>query len=251
MLNVLLVDDEVNNLDNLSFILEHDCEGINIVGKALSAKAAREILENNKVEVIFLDVQMPNEDGFDFLQKLGNHPYKIVFITAYNEFAIKAIKANAVDYLLKPINIEELQACIKKIKASFTEENWVQKDQIILEKILEQVSSKKFPKRIALPQLGSICYIEVDQIVSLQADSNYTVIHLSNMQKMVFSKTLKEFEVMLNPEQFTRIHKSYIVNLAHVREYKTADGGMVKMSDGNLWSISRRQLDEFLHKMKV
>ena len=106
-------------------------------------------------------------------------------------------------------------------------------------------------KKIAVPQLGSIRFIDLDEIVSLQADSNYTIIHLKDMQKLVISKTLKDFEDLLNDNQFARIHKSYIVNLSYIKEYSTIDGGVVKMIDGNQWSISRRQLDIFLEKMKV
>ena len=107
------------------------------------------------------------------------------------------------------------------------------------------------PQKIALPQLGSISFIEVDDMVSLQADSNYTIIHMKDMQKLVISKTLKDFEELLDENQFARIHKSYIVNLRYIKEYSTIDGGIVKMSDGNQWSISRRQLELFLEKMKI
>lgn len=250
MLKALLIDDESNNLDNLAFLLENDCENILIVGKANSGSLAKEILSKKEVDVIFLDIQMPNQDGFQFLESLGKHDYKIIFVTAYNEYAIKAIKANALDYLLKPINIDELHATIKKLNQTFSTNDWNRKEQETIQKLLEQIKPSKYSKRLALHQLGSICYVEVDEIVSLQADSNYTIIHLGNLQKMVFSKTLKDFEEMLDPEHFARIHKSYIVNLHHVKEYKSTDGGMVKMSDGNLWSISRRQLDDFLSKMK-
>lgn len=250
MLKALLVDDEPNNLENLAFMIENDCEGISVIGKATSGSIARELLSNTNVDVIFLDIQMPNEDGFQFLTSLGKHSYKIIFVTAHNEYAIKAIKANALDYILKPINVDELNHTINKLTQLYINDDWKRKEYETLEILLDQIKPNKYSKRLALHQLGSICYIDIDEIVSLQADSNYTIIHLNNLQKMVFSKTLKDFEEMLDPKQFARIHKSYMVNLHHVKEYKSTDGGMVKMSDGNLWSISRRQLDDFLAKMK-
>ena len=121
----------------------------------------------------------------------------------------------------------------------------------MLQYLLETVKKKSPPTKIALPQLGSIRFIEVDDIISLQADSNYTIIHMKDMQKLVISKTLKDFEELLDESQFARIHKSYIVNLKYIKEYSTIDGGLVKMSDGNQWSISRRQLEFFLEKMKM
>jgi two-component system LytT family response regulator len=127
----------------------------------------------------------------------------------------------------------------------------VEQNQRLMEHFLQTVNKKIPPKKIALPQLGGISFIEVDDIVSLQADGNYTIIHLNSMQKLVITKTLKDFEELLDQTQFARIHKSYIVNLKYIKEYSTTDGGVVKMTDGNQWSISRRQLESFLEKMKT
>lgn len=251
MLKALLVDDELNNLASLEFLLHHDCKGIEVAGKALSAAEAREWLESHYADVIFLDINMPVEDGFQFLDSLKSQNFKIVFVTAYNEYALQAIKASAVDYILKPVNIDELQKAVEKVKRSLNNPAALEQNQALLEYLLETVKKKLPPKKIALPQLGSISFIEVDDMVSLQADSNYTIIHMKDMQKLVISKTLKDFEELLDESQFARIHKSYIVNLKYIKEYSTIDGGIVKMSDGNHWSISRRQLDLFLEKMKM
>ena len=251
MLKALLVDDELNNLKSLEFLLHHDCKGIEVAGKARSAAEAREWLQSHYADVIFLDINMPGEDGFQFLNSLRSQNFKIIFVTAYNEYALQAIKASAVDYLLKPVSIDELQKAVEKVQRSLTNPAASEQNQALLEHLLETVKKKSPPQKIALPQLGSITFIEVDDMVSLQADSNYTIIHMKDMQKLVISKTLKDFEDLLDENQFARIHKSYIVNLRYVKEYSTIDGGIVKMSDGNQWSISRRQLDVFLEKMKV
>ena len=251
MLKALLVDDESNNLTSLEFLLHHDCKGIEVAGKAQSAVEAREWLESHFADVIFLDINMPGENGFQFLNSLESQNFKIIFVTAYNEYALQAIKASAVDYLLKPVNIDELQKAVDKVKRSLNNPAALEQNQALLEYLLEIVKKKLPPKKIALPQLGSISFIEVDDMVSLQADSNYTIIHMKDMQKLVISKTLKDFEELLDENQFARIHKSYIVNLKYIKQYSTTDGGIVKMSDGNQWSISRRQLDLFLEKMKI
>lgn len=251
MLKALLVDDEINNLESLQFLLQNDCEGVIVAGKAKNAGEARQWLAQNTVDVVFLDINMPGENGFQFLSSLATQNFKVVFVTAYNEYALQAIKASALDYILKPVNIEELQGTVEKLKRSFKSPIAAEQNQLLLEHLLQTVSKKTPPKKIALPQLGGITFIEVDDIVSLQADSNYTIIHMNSMQKLVISKTLKDFEELLDETQFARIHKSYIVNLRYIKEYSTTDGGVVKMTDGNQWSISRRQLDSFLEKMKV
>jgi two-component system LytT family response regulator len=251
MLKALLVDDELNNLTNLEFLLHHDCNGIEVAGKALSAGLAREWLESHYADVIFLDINMPGENGFQFLHSIKSQNFKIIIVTAYNEYALQAIKASAVDYILKPINIVELQKAVEKVKHFLDNPVGLEQNQALLEYLLQTVKKKSPPSKIALPQLGSTSFIEVDDIISLQADSNYTIIHMKDMQKLVISKTLKDFEELLDQSQFARIHKSCIVNLKYIKEYSTIDGGLVKMSDGNQWSISRRQLEFFLEKMKT
>ncbi|MEJ5995969.1 LytTR family DNA-binding domain-containing protein [Pedobacter sp. Du54] len=251
MLKALLVDDELKNLTSMEFLLHNDCEGIEVVYKAISAEQARAWLKLNKADVIFLDITMPGEDGFQFLTSIEDKNIKVVFVTAHNEYALQAIKASAVDYILKPVHIDELQKSVHKIKLSLNNPLATEQHQLLMEHLLDSVYKKNPVKKIAVPQLGSIRFIDLDEIISLQADSNYTIIHLKDMQKLVISKTLREFEDLLDEHHFARIHKSYIVNLTYIKEYSTIDGGVVKMIDGNQWSISRRQLDIFLEKMKT
>jgi two-component system LytT family response regulator len=251
MIRALLVDDEPNNLEILEYMLLHDCEDVIVAGKVNDASSARRWLDTNIADVLFLDINMPGESGFELLNSLPNQKFKIVFVTAYNEYAIQAIKASALDYLLKPVNIEELQNTVARLHRSIKSPFDGAENQKLISHFLETIHHKSPPEKIALPHLGGISFIEVDDIVSLQADSNYTILHLITMQKMVISKTLKDFEDILDPSRFSRIHKSYIIHLKYIKEYSTTDGGMVKMADGNQWSISRRQLDVFLEKMKT
>ena len=247
----LLVDDEQNNLENLKFLLENDCSGIEVAGMAESATKAREWLKHNKVDVVFLDISMPGETGFEMLEKIPEQNFRVIFVTAHNEFAMQAIKASAVDYLLKPVSIIELQQAVNKLHAGFNNEQFLQQNQQLINHLVKNFSPGLPMVKIALPQLGGINFLDVNEIISLQADSNYTIIHKQDMQKSVVTKTLKDFEDILDGNQFVRIHKSHIVHLKYITEYSTADGGIVKMSDGNVWSISRRQLDLFIQKMKA
>ncbi len=251
MLRALLVDDEVNNLESLAFLLHNDCEGIMVVGKVTNAYEARAWLLKNTADVIFLDINMPGETGLQLLSSLEQKNFKVIFVTAYDTYAIQAIKSSALDYILKPVSITELQAAVHKLKQVITSPEDTHQHIQLLQHLLDSAQKKTEPKKIALPHLGGISFIEVDEVVSLQADSNYTIIHLKDMQKLVISKTLKDFEELLDQSQFARIHKSYIVNLKYIKEYSSSDGGIVKMIDGNQWSISRRQLDLFLEKMKI
>lgn len=250
MLRALLIDDERNNLDNLAFMLKNYCKGIEVVGMASSAIEAREWLKQGDANVLFLDIAMPIENGFDLLKSIDYDNYKIVFVTAFNEYALQAIKANALDYLLKPINIDELSDTVEKLKKVIEKPNLSNEQKNSLDYFLQTFGKTDQSKKIALPQIGGMSFVDIDDIVSLQADSNYTIIHLCNMQKIVISKTLKDFEELLDQTQFARIHKSYIIHLKYIKEFTSSDGGLVKMSDGNQWSVSRRQLDVFIDKMK-
>jgi two-component system, LytTR family, response regulator len=250
MLRAVLVDDESNNIANLKFLLEHDCAGVEIAGTAANAIEARTIIAAVNPDVVFLDISMPGENGFELLESLPDRKFQVIFVTAHSEYAMQAIKASAVDYVLKPVNIDNLIAAVSKVQQRLNNKTSLADDQYLLNELLRNIKSKEAPTKIALPQLGGFTFLDINQIVSLQADSNYTIIHKKDMHKLVVTRTLKDFEDILDSNLFLRVHKSYIVNLSCVKEYSTADGGMVKMEDGNVWSVSRRQLDLFLQKMK-
>lgn len=251
MIKALLVDDELHNLINLEFMLNNDCEGIAVVGKVQSVAAAKELLESESPDVVFLDITMPNEDGFGLLDSLTPKNIKVVFVTAHNQYALRALKASAVDYLLKPVRIDELQKAVEKVKLAMANPHAEEQNRQLLQHFTELAKQKNIPQKIAVPALGSVRFVAIDEIVALEADSNYTIIHLKDAQKLVISKTLKEFDEILDEQVFARIHKSYIVNINYVVEYSTTDGGVVKMADKSRWSISRRQLDVFLKKMQA
>jgi two-component system, LytTR family, response regulator len=250
MLSAYLVDDEINNIENLKFLLQNDCAGIEVVGYALNGTIAREWLTHNTVDVVFLDISMPKETGLEMLQNIAVQNFNVVFVTAHNEYAIQAIKASAIDYLLKPVSIVELQNTVNKLHQKFNNTTILNQNKELVNNLIKNYTPGIAPNKIALPQLGGISFLDVNEIIALQADSNYTIIHKKEMQKAVVSKSLKDFEDILDDNQFIRIHKSYMVNINYIVEYSTIDGGMVKMYDGNMWSVSRRQTDTLLNKMK-
>jgi two-component system LytT family response regulator len=249
-IRAILIDDEKNNLENLKFLLEEDCDDITVVATFDNGKDARTWLSKHDADVLFLDINMPNETGFEMLEKITERNFQVIFVTAYNEFAMQAIKASAIDYLLKPVGITELQEAVQKVKLSKTDQMHFNRNNALLDNLLKHYTGTADLKKIALPHLGGINFLSITEIIALQADGNYTIIHKENMQKLVVTKTLKDFEEILDQQQFVRIHKSNMVNLQYVAEYSTVDGGTVKMTDGNAWNISRRQLDNFLQKLK-
>jgi two-component system, LytTR family, response regulator len=193
---------------------------------------------------------MPIEDGFTMLKNLGEYTFKVIFVTAHSEYAIAALRASAVDYLLKPVNIEELQTTVEKLKNFKNNTDAASLHKELVNTLLKSVSLADTPVRIAIPQLGRTSFLDVADIVALEADSNYTIVHKLDHLKVVVTKTLKEFEEILSIKQFVRIHKSYIVNIAYVKSYSTIDGGVVVMKDGTEFSVSRRQQDLFIAKLK-
>lgn len=251
MISALILDDEWTNVENLAYILERDCAGVEIRFKSSSTKAAYEWLQEHSVDVIFLDIEMPEQNGFDFLKSLANYNFQVVLVTAYSHYSIKAIKAGALDYILKPVSIEEVQLAIERIRGIKASHQRMELHQELLYDFFKQNQMHSAPRRIALPQLGMVSYVDVDDIVSLEAQSNYTLIHKIGSQKQLVSRTLKEFESILDDKLFIRIHKSYIINMNYVKEYNSTDGNMVTMNDGHQWAVSRRQVERFNERMQI
>jgi two-component system, LytTR family, response regulator len=241
MLNALIVDDEVLGAKTLESLLKMHCNNVNIVGIVHSADDAEKNITGVSPDVVFLDIEMPFANGFDLLQRFKDHPFDVIFTTAYNEYAVKAIKHNALDYLLKPIVPEELIAAVKKCEEK---KNGGTNGYKNLEKIISTLSQKVH--KLPVPSPEGIVYLDPDNIVYLQGDINYTHIHLIQGNKITSSKTLKDFEQLLSSKQFFRIHKANIINLSYVSKYLKGDGGEVVMSEGSSLEVSRNKKAELL-----
>lgn len=257
ILPLLIVDDEKPARDNLRFLLGK--LGLNQtleIYEASSAIEARVILEHHKISLIFLDIQMPEEDGFEFLFSIPHHAYAIIFTTAYNQFAIKAFRAGALDYLLKPVDFTELTNAVKEVLKRMLNPHIsvnLEEEKILLQKLHQQTKTKKIDTIIIAAKSG-FTPILISDICYLEADSNYTIFHLSNLKKVVASKPLKEFEDIIEGNSFFRIHKSYLINLQYFKQISKVDPTLAIMSDGSNLPISRRKLNGFIeaitfHKM--
>jgi two-component system LytT family response regulator len=248
MLNALIVDDEVLGAKTLESLLKMHCSNVNLLGIVHSADDAEKSINGISPDVIFLDIEMPFANGFDLLQRfirkdpIGKTlPFDVIFTTAYNEYAVKAIKHNALDYLLKPIVPDELVAAVKKCEEKKKGEPMGFKN---LEKIISTLSQKVH--KLPVPSPEGIVYLDPDNIVYLQGDINYTHIHLIQGNKITSSKTLKDFETLLSSKQFFRIHKASIINLSYVSKYIKGEGGQVLMSEGSSLEVSRHKKVELL-----
>ncbi len=254
--NAIIIDDELNVRQTLEILVRQNCPEIQLVGSAQSAEAGRQLLKAFNVHLIFLDISMPNENGFDFIASIQKENYAIVFTTAYEEYALKAIKANAIDYLLKPINPLELKDAVSKAVSYLNMR--VQKTEIqkiyseSLENLLQQVKGEKNQSnKITVVEKFGFRIVEVNTIRHLEADSNYTIIHLSGLEKIVSSKSLGEFEKVLDSEIFFRIHKSSIINLNFLKGFSSYQGYFALMDDNTKLAISRRRFNEFREAVEL
>lgn len=245
-MNVILIDDERKGREVLKKLLQALPTDIEIVGEADSVESGVSLLQNTECDILFLDIRMKDGTGFDLLEKLEESNFKLVFTTAYDQYAINAFKYNAIDYLLKPIDLEELENVINKINnqtSSSSDASLLQIKQLIKDELFNHLKDHQ----IAVPNKTSVNLINIKEIVRCEACSNYTYIHLANNTKIISTKTLKEFDAQLTKHNFCRIHNSHLVNLTFV---KTIDkkGGII-LTDGVTLEVSRRKKTELLNKI--
>ncbi|RYY61733.1 MAG: response regulator transcription factor [Chitinophagaceae bacterium] len=242
MLKAVLIDDEENGRISLRKKLETWCPDVRLLGEANGAAEGIELIEKFDPDIVFLDIEMPRVNGFGMLEKLGPISFHLVFTTAHDQYAIEAIKNRAFDYLLKPVDIEELKTCVNKIRKE-TADREAKENR-------ERPVSVDLPRRsfnrITIPTMEGLVFVEFDDILYIEAQSNYTIFHLNKQPKLTVSKTLKEVEETLPGDLFFRIHHSHIVNLAFIRKYIRGNGGHIELSDGTQLDVSRRRKEEFL-----
>jgi two-component system, LytTR family, response regulator len=247
MINAILVDDEPRNLRILKNLLEEFCPQVTVTGEAESSGAAITLIRNNEPDLVFLDIEMPFGNAFDLLDKLMPVNFHVIFVTAFDNYALKAFRYCALDYLLKPVDIDDLKTAVQKVSDRVKEKNMNQKLDIFLKNIKGGKSSLQ---KIGLPTNEGLFFTNVEDIVRCEASGSYTIIYLTDKQKFIVSKTLKEYEDLLPPGEFCRIHHSHIINLAYVKKYFKGRGGYIEMQDNTNIEVSTRKRDEFLSKFE-
>ena len=245
MIRTILIDDENNALEVLEILLKKYCPIVEILEKCNGGKAGIDAIEKHQPDLVFIDIEMPHINGFDVLTATKNYKYKIIFTTAYNQFAIKAFKFSAIDYLLKPIDFEELKEAVNKISSSENHTTFEEN----LQKLMFQLQKPK-EKRIALPVNNSLQFFDFEDIIRIESESNYSHIFLIDKRKITLTKTLKEVEEKFLGQNFFRVHQSHLINLNHIDKIYKGENAYLVMKDETQISISRHRKDEFLDLIK-
>jgi len=243
MIKAILVDDEVHCLDTLSMLLSDFCPEVQVIERCVSAKKGLEAINKHQPDLVFLDIEMPLMNGFELLEQFKSIPFSVIFTTSYDQYAIKAIRFSALDYLLKPIDPKELVVAIHKVEAHKTPPS-AEQFQMLMDQI--QHKDKGFTK-IAVPTFDGFELIPVEQVLRCEADDNYSYLFLKNKNKITACRTLKELEEQLQDFPFfIRVHHSYIVNLNEVTKYVRGEGGYLVMTDGSTVNVSRSRKDSLM-----
>ncbi len=247
MIRAIIVDDEKHCSESLKLLTEKYVEGIKIVAELNDPIQALEVIEQEKPDLLFLDIEMPKMNGFELLKQVELDDIDIIFTTAYDEFAIEAFKVSAIDYLLKPIEREQLVNAVAKFKKFKDDKDFGERFRIFLSRYGSQ--APRVLGKIALPTQEGFEFIKQEDIIRCESDSNYTTVVLESEKNIVVSRTLKDVESMLDPDSFVRVHHSHLINLRHIRKYHKGSGGVIVMDNGNNVSVSRSKKSEFLDRI--
>ena len=246
MLKAVIVDDEPFCCTSLVTLLERYCPEVKVDAICHSGEDGLIAIREKNPQIVFLDIEMPDMNGFEMLEKLSTINFEIIFTTSYDQYAIKAIRLSALDYLLKPVDREELQRAVQKV-IQRSQYPLPQQLEILLQKVRQPVSSTQ---KIALPSMEGLQMTDVNSIIYCASDSNYTTFILKNKQKIIVSRTLKEIEEMLEEYSFLRVHNSYLINLNEIDKYVKGEGGYLVMSDGSTIDVSRSRKEMLLNKLR-
>ena len=244
-INAIIIDDERKNRELLQLLLIEHCPHITILGMANSAANGYDLIHQFKPDLVFLDIEMPGENGFDLLKKFNHVDFSVVFVTAYDKYAIKAFKFSAADYLLKPVDEEELIQAVDKVsKRKKSELNVITESTIHNYKNMRNENN-----RLALSTLEGLIFVEIPEITRCKADGKYTWIFLNNKKEILATKNLGEFDDFLKEYNFIRIHHSHLVNPAFIKSYQNGRTGLITMNDGTELEVSQRKKEDFIKQL--
>ncbi len=244
---VLIIEDEVHQQKRLCSLLKNAHPQFDVIGIASTIHEGKELLRQDVPDLVFLDVMLPPYTSFDLLSQLSSISFDLIFTTSFEEYAVRAFRLAAVDYLLKPVDEKELALALQK----FTEKKSLKESAGHIKNLLANL---QMPQpgltKIALPTLTGFIFVAIKDILRCESDNTYTTFYTLDKRKIIVSKTLKECEQMLNDYPFFRVHNSHLINLDYINEYIKGEGGIVKMTDGSHIDVSRRRKDEFLRQLK-
>ncbi len=247
-MRTILVDDEHDGIRTLKKLLELNCPEVEIVATCSNVAEALQKLEEMKPELVFLDVRMPGKTGLDMLAELSEIDFEVIFVTAHNEYMLQALQFSAVDYLLKPVDEDRLLEAVHRVEKRLEEKKNSAQAQILLHNINK--AGHPLEMRLCLPTQKGFTILKLEDIVYCEAQRSYTIFRLVNNKSIIISKPLFDYDKLLADTVFLRVHKSFLINLMHVKEYLRGEGGTVIMSNGMEVEISRRKKEQFLEKIK-
>ncbi|MDO8966933.1 LytTR family DNA-binding domain-containing protein [Algoriphagus sp.] len=240
---VLIVEDDAHARENLIRLIQ-GVSDLDLVGMATMIGEADQLCKSLKPDLVFCDVMLPPDTSFDWLMKLEKIPFELIFITSFEEFAVKAFRLAAVDYLIKPIAQEEFNLALERFRSRREKST----DQI--QSLLKNLSLPREHAKIALPTLNGYLFVQIKDILRCESDNTYTTFFTADKRKILVSRTLKDVEQMLEEYRFFRVHNSHLINLDYVAEYFKGEGGQVKLTDGAVIDVSRRRKEEFLNLLR-
>jgi two-component system LytT family response regulator len=235
-MKAILVDDEPANLENLQGLLQKHCSSVKVLGMAAEVTEAVQLIELHQPDLLFLDIRMGKQSGFDLLHAIADKSFEVIFVTAYDQYGIQAIKYAALDYLLKPIDIDELVAAVQKAEAKLSARKKTEQFKFLLQQL---TSKETLPAKIALPQQQEIRYVVIREIIRCEAENSYTFFFLANGDKILVSGPLKEYAGLLQQHGFIRTHQSHLVNPAYVKSWLKEDGGLLLLLNGEKIQVSK------------
>lgn len=242
--NAVIIDDEKRSREVLRSLLETFCQQVRIVAEADSVASGISVINAQNPDIVFLDIEMRSGTGFDLLRQLDDIDFEVIFTTAFSEYAIKAIRHGAVDYLLKPIDIEDLKTAVKNTIVKREKD----RNNSSINELLRSLKNER-KRRISLSTAEGVLYVNVEEIIRCEASGAYTTFFLKTGNKIITSKNLKEYEIQLSDYNFFRVHHSHIVNMAEIRMYIKSDS-MIELTDGSRVSVSNQKKDVFLQRMR-
>jgi two-component system LytT family response regulator len=246
MIKAIIIEDEQHCIDRLRGLLAAHADGVELLGAFTSVEEGAAAIKRLYPDVVFLDVELHDKTGFDLVRELREIHFDVIFTTAFDKYAVQAFRFSAIDYLLKPIDPDDLLQAIEKLKEKKSKEEMAQKLDVLFHNLK---SIEGASKKISIPTINGYVFLKVSDIIRCESDVNYTNIFLSDRRKLTVAKTLKEFEEMLEEYNFFRVHNSHLINLAYIKEYNKGKGGYVRMMDNSEIEVSSRRKSEFLKRI--
>ena len=243
-MKAIIIDDEPNAVDLLSLRLAECCSQVTVAAGCTSSVAGVAAIRQHRPDVVFLDIEMPQMNGFQVLEAVADLSFALIFVTAYDKFALKAFKYSAIDYLLKPIDTKELMRSVQRVE----KQQFTQKEQVEYLKTQLTETQKPLTKKIALPYQNGVTFVYLKDVIYCESDSSYSTFHLADGQHYLVMKSLKDIQDLLEDQGFLRIHRQYIINLDHIKKFFKGEGSYLIMTNGQNIPVSRMQRDRFAER---